>query len=398
MNKIKYFMLSGLMLGSVTTFAAKDSNWSFQNSVRVGYDDNVYLQSDKNADTQGTGYITDIIQVSGKVVFSSRTEFILFYQPEFRYRLDSEVTPQFVSYQDLYGKLSHAVSQRVFLKLSDRVRFQEKDGQNDAGIPGVDQNYVENDLKGALDFTLTSLSQIKVGAGYEFREWMDDAYGKGTRNNNYDQYEADGSYVRELHPNTTYGMAGINYLYNDYAGDRGGFDSTTFYGGVDHNFNPNTLGNLQLGYSIATVDGASGSSDTSSPFLRSGLEYNPTDRTSLNCSLGYSLSQSQNSYYNASDDLKFGLGIRHDLTGKINLSSTLSYTVSHYDSSYESSLGAASGDVDEKYLNFAIRGSYQINRNNFVDIGYDFSQRDPEGGVLTEYTRNRFDFGWRLKL
>ena len=385
-------MLVGLVMGSVTTFAAKDSTFHFSNSVRVGYDDNVYLARDSNQ--QETTYITDIAQISGKMVFSSRSDLLLFWQPEFRYRLDAD--PKFVSYQDLYGKLSHAMSQRVFLTLSDRLRFQEKDGQSDLG-QSENQNFLENDLKGALDFTLTSLSQIKVGAGYEFRQWMDDAYGKG-QGNNYDQYAADGSYVRELRPNTTHASVGLNYLNNTFEGSRGGFDSTTAYGGVDHNFNANLLGTLQLGYSFGSVDAAGSDSDTSNPFLQSGLEYNPSDRTSLNASLGYALSRSQNSTYNASEDLKFSLGIRQELTGKISLSSVLSYTLSSYDASYNNGNTTISGGAEENYLNFTLRGSYQINRNNFVDIGYGFAQRGQEKGGLSEYTRSQFDFGWRLKL
>ena len=394
MNKIKYFMLVGLVMGSVATFAAKDSTFHFSNSVRVGHDNNIYLSENNQEET---AYITDIAQISGKVVFSSRSDLLLFWQPEFRYRLDAE--PKFVSYQDLYGKLSHAASQRVFLTLSDRFRFQDKEGQSDLGST-ENQNFYENDLKGALDFTLTPLSQIKVGAGHEFRQWISDVHGKGTRNNNYNQYVADGSYVRELRPNTTHGMVGLNYLNNTFAGDRGGFDSTTAYGGVDHNFNANLLGNLQLGYTFGSVDGSGGSSDTSNPFLQSGLEYNPSDRTRLNASLGYALSRSQNSYYNASDDLKFSLGIRQELTGKISLSSVISYTLSNYDASYSSGYAGVSGDAEEHYLNFTLRGSYQINRNNFVDIGYGFSQRgqDKATAALSEYTRSQFDFGWRLKL
>ena len=47
MNKIKYFALIAAVLGSATTFAAKDSTFKFQNSVRVGYDDNIYQKGIK---------------------------------------------------------------------------------------------------------------------------------------------------------------------------------------------------------------------------------------------------------------------------------------------------------------------------------------------------------------
>jgi len=398
MNRIKCFTLVALALGSATVFAAQDRSFHIQNSVRVGYDDNVYLS---DANKQDTAFITDVVNISGELAFSDRSELELYWQPEFRYRLDAD--PKFITYQDLYARLSHALSQRTFLDLSDRFRYQEKDGQSDLGQT-ENQNFFENDLMGALSFTLNSKSQIKLGGGYEFRIWDDDDYGEwnpGTRSgNNYNQLKADGSYVRELKADTTHGMAGVNYLHHEYDGDRGGFDSTTIYGGVDHSFNPNLLGTAQLGYSFSSVEssdglGSSSSEDTSAPFLQAGLEYKAAERTSINGSVGYSLSQSQNSIYNASDAFDATLGVRHDLTGAISISSTLSYIFSAYDSKY-SSYGL--GDAEENYLRFLLRGSYQINRNNFVDIGYQYAFRDPDSPFLIEYTRNRVDIGWRLRL
>ncbi len=395
MSKVKFFMSVAFVLGSTSTFAGKDSSFKFQNSVRVGYDSNIYQAGDVNQ--QESAFITDIINITGKMNFSSRSDMVLYWQPEFRYTFDMD--PEFVSYQDLYVRFNHAVSQRTFLEISDRFRYQEKDGQSDLRIT-ENQNYIENDLLGALDFTLNSLSRIKVGGGYEFRLWDDTDYGTWNplipnSGNNYDQLKADGSYIRELRPNSTFGNVGINYVNHEYDGARGGFDSTTFYGGVDHNFNPKTMGTVQLGYSFSTVDGASGSDDTSSPFVQLSLGHNSTERTSFNGTLGYSLRQSQNSIYNATDEFSLGLGLRHDLTGKISLTMALSYVFSAYDSAY-ASLGA--GDAEENYFRLPLRASYQINRNNFIDVGYEFTQRAADTALLQEYDRSRVDFGWRLRL
>jgi hypothetical protein len=398
MNKGKFYLLCVLSLVSATTFAAKERSVKVQNSVRVGYDDNVYQSSNK----EGSAFITDIVNLTGKLNFSSRTDMILYWQPEFRYRFEAD--PEFVSYQDLYGRLNHAVSQRTFLQVSDRFRYQDKDGQTSGltGVKGISQSYLENDLMGALDFTVNSLSQVKVGGGYELRRWDESSYGKWnptakTGGNDFDQFRADGSYIRELRPNTTQGMVGLNYVNHEYDGSRGGFDSTTIYGGADHNFNPNVIGNARLGYTFSNVDNASKSTDNSSPYAQAGLEINPTARTSFNGTLGYSLAYSENSFYNAQDRFNFGVGVRHDLTGKISVSSTLSYIYSYYDADFVSS-GAAAKDAKDNYFQFSLRGSYQINRNNFVDAGYSFSDRSTDSAFLQEYDRNRVDIGWRLRL
>lgn len=390
MSKGKVYLVVALSLVSVTTLAAKERSIRVQNTVRVGYDDNVYQEKDK----EGSAFITDIINLSGKLTFSSRSDMLLYWQPEFRYRLDAD--PKTVTYQDLYLRLNHAISQRTFLQLSDRFRYQEKEGQ--AGGGQSNQNFLENDLMGSLDFTLNALSQIRVGAGYEFRIWEDDDYGQGIQNNDYDQIRANGIYIRELRPNTTQGILGLNYVDHTYEGSRGGFDSTTLFGGVDQNFSPNIIGNARLGYTFSDIDNGGGeSSDSSTPFLQAGLEVNPTARTSFTGNLGYSLRQAENSLYNAQDAFSLGLGVRHDLTGKISLSSTISYIYSLYDADYART-GGVVGDAQDGYFTFNLRGSYQINRNNFLDAGYRFNNRDSDSVFLREYDRNVIDIGWRLRL
>ena len=388
MSNGKICLLVALSMVGSATFAAKERAIRVQNSVRIGYDDNVYSRSDKT----GSGFITDIVNVSGKLTFSSRSDMQVYWQPEFRYRFDAD--PEMITYQDLYARFNHAVSQRVFLKLSDRFRYQDKEAQSSLG-EGVDQNYIENDLAGAVDYTINSVSQAKVGAGYELRRWDDSDYGK-VDGNDYDQYSADGSYIRQLKPNMTQGIVGLSYTDLEHEGARGGYSSTTIYGGVDQNFNPNLLGNVRLGYSFSDVEDSSGGSEGSTtPYLQAGLEFNPSARTSINGTAGYSVYRSENSLYNAQDRFNIGVGARHDLTGKISVSTSLTYIYSSYDGDYATG-GAGGSDAKDNYVKFSLRGSYQINRNNFVDAGYEYSDRWSD--TFVEYDRNRVDIGWRLRL
>jgi hypothetical protein len=375
-------LLSGL------TFAAKELPITVQNSIRVGYDDNVYQQEDEH----GTGYITDIINISAKFNFSSRTDMLLYWQPEFNYRFDAD--PEFVTYQDLYGRVNHAVSERMFLEVSNRLRYQDKDAQS-GNVSRTDQSYFENNTMGSLDYTVSSLSQVTVGGGYKFREWDDDDYGKGIANNNFEQWQVNTSYIRQLMQNRTQAVIGLNYVDHDYEGSRGGYKATTVYGGADHIFNPNMNGNIRAGATFATTDHASGDSDNTSPYLQTGLEYNPSARTMINGTLGYSVQMSEQSVYNSQNQLSAAIGVRHDLTAKVSLSSSFRYIYSNYDSDY-SRVGGLSGSAEDNYLVYSIRGSYQINRMNFIDAGYEYTDRNSDD--FYDYDRNRVDIGWRLRL
>ena len=398
MSKGRIFLLVAVAgMVSAPAFAEKERSLRLQNSVRVGYDDNIY----QNDTDEGSAFVTDIINLTGKLTMSSRTDMLLYWQPEFRYRFDAD--PNYISYQDLYGRFNHAISQRTFLQVSDRFRYQDKDAQTGPGLDTSNQNYIENNLMGALDFTVSALSQIKVGGGYEFRDWDDDDYGKWDRSagpgqkggNNYDQWRVNGSYIRELRPNTTHGLIGLDYVDNEYDGSRGGYKATTAYGGIDHNFTPSVIGTARLGYSFSKVDVPGDTNDKSMPYLQAGLQVNPSARTSFSSTLAYSIANSDNSLYNASGQFNVGVGVRHDLTGKISVSSSLGYTYSDYNGDYSRS-GAP--DLHDEYFTFNIRASYQINRNNFVDCGYQYGNRSSDSDYLNDYDRNIVDIGWRLRL
>ncbi|MDZ8119772.1 outer membrane beta-barrel protein [Pontiella agarivorans] len=388
-------VLIALTFVSAASFAAKERVIRFQNHVRIGYDDNIYQT--KNA--TDSGFITDIINLSAKFNFSSRTDALVYWEPEFQYRFDAD--PEFVSYQNLYAQLNHALSQRTFLTLSDRFRYQQKDGQSDYASQD-NQNYFENDLLGSVDYTLNEVSFIKLGLGYEFRIWDDSDYGEWQGSagggNNYDLFKADGSYFRQLNPEKTQIMGGVNYGSLTYDGDRGGYDSVTFLVGADQNFTPTVSGFGRVGYTLTSVDNAGGGSeDTSSPYLSTGLEVNPSARTSVTTSLGYSLYRSQNSIYNAQDRFNVTLGARHDITAKIALSSSLSYIYSYYDGSY--ALAGSGSNAKDNFVSLGLRCSYQVNRNNFVELGYLFRTRNVSGNTaLNDWDGNRLDAAWRLRL
>lgn len=388
-NRLFYLSLATLMLAA-NGFSEQERVIRVQNHLRFGFDDNLYL----NEAEEESAEVMDILNISGKLNFSSRTDAVFSYQPEVRYRFDGD--PKTITFHDAYGRLNHALSQRAFLTISDRMRYQIRDAQ-DGAVTQTDANYLNNDLMGALDFSLSSITQLKLGGGYEFRTWDDDNYGE-TLGNNYDQYKASVSVFRELQRDVTRGMFGVDYLNNEYEGSRGSLDYVTLMAGADHNFNPYMTGFGRLGASMSSVDNAGGSEDSTTPYLDAGIDYNPTKRTSFNANAGYSIYRSQNSLYNSQERFNLGVGVRHDITAKISIASSLSYIMSTYDGSVSIN-GATFGlDSEDEFLKWNVRGSYQVNRNNFIELGYEFTDRTVDTGVLPEWQRNRFDIGWRLRL
>jgi len=388
MSKEKLCLLTVLSLVSASVFAAKDSSIKIQNTVRMGYDDNIYQAKDET----GSAFVSDIFNISGKMTFSERSELLLFWQPEFKYRFDAD--SKSINYQDVYGRFSHGLTQNVFFQLSDRFRYQDKGAQSGT-VSRTDENFIENNLKGGLDFTLSKESQIKIGAGYNLRRWDDNNYGQ-TLGNDYDQFVGDASYLRELKPNKTTAIAGVNYVNHSFDGSRGGYQSTALYLGIDQNFTPTVSGNLRLGGSFSTIDTGSDDNEAYAPYLQAEVLMQASEETTFTGSFGYSMENSENSGYNAQDSFNFDLGLQHKLTSKLTLSSTVGYTLSFYDSDYARN-GVTIDDAEDRVFHFRVRTSYEINKNNFVDLGYAFTTRDTTEVALSEYNRNVIDLGWRFK-
>jgi hypothetical protein len=138
--------------------------------------------------------------------------------------------------------------------------------------------------------------------------------------------------------------------------------------------------------------------DSTSPYFDAGLTLNPEGRTSIDIigSLGFQASRSNNSLYNIQNRLNVGTSIRHDLTAKITLAASVSYIKGFYESDFVTAGGAGQPDAEDNYVSFNVRGSYQINRNNFVELGYEYDDRFSSD--FSEWDRNRIEAGWRVRL
>ncbi|HEY5653948.1 MAG TPA: outer membrane beta-barrel protein, partial [Pontiella sp.] len=244
-----------------------------------------------------------------------------------------------------------------------------------------------------VTYTLDALTYLTLGAGHDLRVWDDEDYGKGLLNNNFNRYSVNGTLSRELRPYTTEASIVLDYTEHEYEGDRGGYETITARGTVDHNFNPDLSGSVSLGYSFSEYDSAS-NEDAVTPYAQCGLIFSPGARTTLTADALYSLRHSDNSVYNAQNTLALSFGAKRELTAKISLSSSLSYELSDLDA--DSAVSAVVPDDQLDVIRASARCSYQINRNNFVDLNYSIENRSAD--TLEDMTRNRVDFGWRLRL
>lgn len=383
MKKSTKLLFSAVVVSVATSaYAQKETLYTVENLIRVGYDDNTRF-NDQDQDASMT--ISETLNLGVSARFSGATQLDANYQGIYTSLPDSD--PDNVQSHQAFAQFNHEFSENMGITVSDSFIYSQRDAQSGAT---ANANYIENALRSALNMGVDDLTELRIGGGYVLRQWDNDAYGK-TAGNNYDQYVANMSVFRVLKEETE-GMLGVDYSTTEYDGSRGSMDIISLMAGVDHNFNESVYGYGRAGASFIdaekVVDGSS-----MSPYLSAGLTYAASDKTSVNGSVGYTSRTANNSAYNVQEMTSLSLAVKHQLS-KIALTSGLSYNMSTYKGDYARIAGT--GDADDNFLSFSARGSYELTKNNFIEVGYVYSNRDTDVGA--DYERNQVDLGWRWKM
>lgn len=394
MKKIIYTFFGTFVCVSMLQAATSDS-FTFSNYIRFGYDDNIYQETNNEEESS---YISDILNLSGVVQFSNRAELLLYWQPEIRYRFEAEEKALFL--QDLYAKYINAINQSSKIQITDRYRYSELDA-NQSG-DNASKEYAENDLKGSYNNQLNERNSINLSAGFTTRRNENDS-SVYSQTRDFDRYNLSGIISRNLDRDKRTVSLGYIFSEHEIENNAGGIESGTLFLGYDRIFNPQLLGSIQLGYTDAEIEQKNGNSnlsvtsDSSNPYFEIGFNYDLSERTSVSSSFNHSLRYSTTSTYNAEERSDWLIALSHDLTAKINLNVSFSYVKADYESDFLREITTEYGDEEESTI-LNIRADYQINRNHFVELGYQGRSRNTEVLADGDYDRNRIYFGWKLQL
>lgn len=394
MKKIIYTFFGTFVCVSMLQAATSDS-FTFSNYIRFGYDDNIYQETNNEEESS---YISDILNLSGVVQFSNRAELLLYWQPEIRYRFEAEEKALFL--QDLYAKYINAINQSSKIQITDRYRYSELDA-NQSG-DNASKEYAENDLKGSYNNQLNERNSINLSAGFTTRRNENDS-SVYSQTRDFDRYNLSGIISRNLDRDKRTVSLGYIFSEHEIENNAGGIESGTLFLGYDRIFNPQLLGSIQLGYTDAEIEQKNGNSnlsvtsDSSNPYFEIGFNYDLSERTSISSSFNQSLRYSTTSTYNAEERSDWLIALSHDLTAKINLNVSFSYVKADYESDFLREITTEYGDEEESTI-LNIRADYQINRNHFVELGYQGRSRNTEVLADGDYDRNRIYFGWKLQL
>jgi hypothetical protein len=377
-------VLAGLMFGQL--FAGGDGPIQISNTVRFGYDDNLYKR-DKDNQTE-TAFISDIIDLSGRISFSDRTA--LLAKARLTARNDTAGT---VVSPELSAVLSHTVSPRLLMRLSENYRSGDSSGTTGASALNESKRYTyyDNRVGVSADYVLTEKDRLEGSLDYDILRYEDDEK-RGT--NDTTTVEAGTSWKHDIIQQRTYSTLNVRQRWVDYDHRDSSFEATDVTAGLNHTFNPKFQGSVEGGFTQIRPDyPAPASNDSSiSPLVRVGLSYSPSPRTRISGDFGHSYVASADSSYGGQTTTDLRFGVQHDITAKLMAKATARFAKT--DSSAKDNTTTTNTANTEDRMDFDFRLTYKLNRMHFIDVGVKHSEVASE--KYADWKQNMIDVGWRV--
>lgn len=366
-------VFAGLIAGQI--FAEMDSPVSIVNTLRFGYNDNVY----QRADEKESFFVHEILDLGFESSLSERTDFMMKSRIHVKSERNSDIYP------NLYALLNHAVSPRLLLQLSDKFTSGERTGLVDGD---EDHNYFKNNVSLQSTYVVDEKNRVNGSVSYAMARHDSeiDVY-------DYTAPSAGLSWTHALNPQKTRLTLGTQYTDMKYDNNSDGdYTATSLFGEVGHTFSPRWQGTVKGG--ATSIDRDNGERSTS-PLVGLGLVYAPSPITRFTADYSMSYSEStDSSSYTGYDQQMFQFGVQHDLTAKLMAKATVKYSLDDY-TNEDRILGAGS-DNEEERMELALRLTYKLNRINFLEFGVKHTEKDRDVG--DDWEQNIVDVGWRVEL
>jgi hypothetical protein len=401
-------VLAGLMIGQL--FAESERPFKVINTVRVGYNDNIYT----TANGEGSSFVTDIIDLSFRAALSDRTD--LMVKSQLNLLTDSSGGQ---IYPNLYVMLNHSVSPRLLLRLSEYYRSGEQTGASvDGSKDDQVYNYFYNKIDASADYVLTRKDHLTGNLSHEIL-----VHDQEIDSEDYTTISGGVSWKRDLIPQRTYTTLNLNQrrtTYDNqpvdtaartYLDDNAYFDATDLSAGINHTFNQEWQGSVEAGVTyvqpnfsdsqnlvslvpIVVETNKVDNDPTLNPLFKAGMVYSPSPRTRLTVDMSQMYQASDDAGYGGQNTTELIFGAQHDITAKLMAKATARFAKVAY-ASQDSTTGNSTDETEDR-MDLALRFTYKLNRMNFLELGLRHNENDYSDG--DSWKQNVIDVGWRIEL
>jgi opacity protein-like surface antigen len=395
--------MAGVVLTSGLSWGLGSDNLiTLNNSLRLSWNDNYYQAPTNKTATAAITESPDIM-----VNINRETTFIgLHYRPSFIWYSNPSIERRHTVQHELDANLNQTISSRMTLSVSEALRrgIQPEMLDRNNALTFPDQSYIENTLNGNMGIQLRESTRLDLSGSYYILHYDTEAI---ATNSNYNILSAGLALRQEISKATT--VSGLlNYNSTSYRQAQvRSANMVSLGGGVDHSFGPRLLGSISGGYQLksfelASIDGQN------SPYGNFSLTYLFNPRMRFTAGGSYSLWEADITNYASQERLSTFASLGYDITARLSLYASGGITRGKYSANQAAIPGAVvieganqtslTGEtvmdgVDTIYQ-FSARLSYQLNRHNWIDLGYAHTTASSE--LRPDFDQNLYDVGWRI--
>lgn len=388
--KKQILIIAGLLIGHGMSWGLGGGNAvSLQNNLSLNWNDN-FNQTASNKIS--TGSIAESPEITVNLN-QGNSSFGLRYRPSFIWYTDDAVSRKQSIQHQLDANLNHYFSQRLSLMLNETLRrgLQPEILDRNNAMVSPNASFIENSVNGAVGIQLRPATRLDVSGRYYIMHYDDEAV---STNGNYNIATAGFSLRQELSKSTTV-SGNLSYDNTSYRQLNARSASTYSIGaGLEHSFGSRLLSSINGGYQLkafeATISGQN------SPYGNLSLTYIFDPRLRLTGGATYSLWEADIAPYANQERFTGYFALGYDITSRITLNLTGGITRGKYlaEQIYDPLKAAtAVGGVDS-LLQAGARLSYQINRNNWVDVSYGYTTASSD--VRSDFDVNTCSVNWRV--
>ncbi len=367
-------------------------NFLIHNRLRLEYDDNI-----RETDRDTTSSFKVIEEVEFLVNFNLENTFVSFrYKPSFVW-WDNRSEGSTDLHHDFDLIFNHDFTPRVSLSVKDTFRYAELPEAIERGtVIRQRSDFLYNQLVGTLGYRLTPVGRLEVSGRYNLLR-----YDKSdiARMEDYDMYVAGLTYRHTIVAETS---VALDTRFEAISYDEVNRDAETYQLGVglEHMFSPNMLGNARAGYQYKDYD-ADGISSDSEPFAELSMTLMPSPATRVTFGASHTLLESDISPYANQERTRLFASLAYDVTSRVTWNLAGTYIYSDYDADraiveLAEEEGVEFGDGSEDIVQFSTRLTYRVNRSNWLEAGWQFTNLDSD--LRQDFDRNRFNIGWKTQL
>ncbi|MBU0677262.1 MAG: outer membrane beta-barrel protein [Verrucomicrobia bacterium] len=395
MRLVKWVSVSLVVLFALQVAAiAKEGarSWQIHNRLRLEYDDNIRTEMDGQEDSS----FKVIEEVEALLNANMENTFIsLRLRPSFVW-WDDRPEDQSDVHVDLDFILNQRFNPRTSLSVKDGLRRAELPSLEDdaRGTLRMDNDYTYNTLNALGMYKISPQTRVELEGRHILLRYDENAVAD---TEDFDILVGGASVRHQFAPDTVLGAeARYETISYDSALDR---DSDTIHlgGSVEQTFSPNLLGNARAGWQRKEFD-AGTTDSTDAPYGDVTMSFIPSPQTRMTVGASYSFFESSVTPFLNQNRARFHAAIAHDLTAKIALYLSAGYIMSEYDGQETPETAGTVTDGNEDVKQLSARVTYKVNRSNWLEASWQYTDFESDLAGREDYERNRFGLGWKVQL